>query len=586
MLTHKNIDRICLTVIALTLVITVLFMNGKSFGMTAIVDEDREIHEGDVNFTANDLDGSWENERTVKITLKGDRAAIKGNGAYFYDNKLVIAGGGYYEIEGELEDGQILVQAYQSSKVFIRLNGVNITCSDDAAIRVDQADKVFLTLAEGSENILKSGETYNEEALNDGSGGVIFSHDDLTINGSGILNITASYKHGIDANDDLVITGGKITVTAPQDGFHVNDAFKFTSADLTINAGDDGIHSDKSILVAGGKILINKCYEGLEALTIEVTDGDVTVYPEDDGFNANGGSDSFGGFGGGRPGGFDRNSLSGNGGFGMKHGRRGSLSGNAGRPGMSGDFEEGKRPGMSEGFKKGERPEMPEGFEEGERPGMSEDFKDGERPEMPEGFEEGERPEMPEDFEEGERLQMSDDFNEDEKNDRDSEASSDEDEETWIKISGGTVTIINGSGRDSDGLDTNGDLIIEGGDIRVSLNASGGNNAIDYGSESGGTAKISGGTLIACGGSQMAEGLSIDSEQGSFFICLDESTKEGDVLSLSDSEGKVLISYEIPNSCNCITLSCPELKKGDTYTLSVGDIQKEITLEDISTTIR
>ena len=42
MSTHRNIDRICLAVIAAALVITVLFMNGENLGITVLHDGDTE----------------------------------------------------------------------------------------------------------------------------------------------------------------------------------------------------------------------------------------------------------------------------------------------------------------------------------------------------------------------------------------------------------------------------------------------------------------------------------------------------------------------------------------------------------------
>ena len=472
MSTHKYFDRICIVVLIATIVATVLFMNGKNLGLASVIDEDAETYEGDVNFTKNDYNGTWEKEDACTITLDGDSAKVKGNGAYFYGNRLVIAGGGYYEVSGELNAGQIVVDAYDSSKVFIKLDGASVYCPDDAAIRVDQADKVFLTLAAGTENSLSSGETYSDDALSDGSGGVIFSHDDLTINGSGSLDITASYKHGIDANDDLVITGGKISVTAPEDAIHVNDDFKFTGADLTINAGDDAIHADENILVAGGSILINECYEGLEALTIDVQDGNIEVYPSDDGFNANGSSQSsFGGFGGG--------------------------------PGKASDT----------------------------------------------------------------------DATEDDASEEDS------DEDTWVHISGGTVTIINRSGMDADGIDSNGDIVISGGVVRVSLNGGGTNNAIDYGSESGGVFRVDGGTVVACGGSTMMEAASDSSTQCTVLYNFDETTQDNTYVSLADEAGNELAGWEVPCGFNSLTFSCPGIKQGKTYNIRLGEETAEITFD-------
>ena len=204
MSTHKNFNIICVGITVLAIVFTILFMNGDKLGLKSVIDEDAEAYEDSEYFTANDQNGSWDDTDATTITLKGDTCKISGNGAYVNGNKVVISGGGKYVISGTWDDGSIVVDAYESSKVFIKLTGVNIYCSDDACFRVNQADKVFLTLLDDTENTFESGEEYSDEALEDGTGGVVFAHDDLTINGYGSLNITANYKHGIDANDDLI----------------------------------------------------------------------------------------------------------------------------------------------------------------------------------------------------------------------------------------------------------------------------------------------------------------------------------------------------------------------------------------------
>ena len=75
---------------------------------------------------------------------------------------------------------------------------------------------------------------------------------------------------------------------------------------------------------------------------------------------------------------------------------------------------------------------------------------------------------------------------------------------SYIWISSGTLTIVNQTGNDADGLDSNGDIYISGGDVRISLLNSGSNSAIDYASESGGVCEISDGTVAAAGSSQTA----------------------------------------------------------------------------------
>jgi len=569
MSTHNTLDKICVAIVICSLVLTVLFMNGEALGITKIVDEDAEQNSDSAYFTTNDQNGSWDTTGAAAITLTGDGAYISGNGAYVYDGNVVIAEAGRYVLSGSLEDGSIIVDAHDSSKVWILLDGVEINCSDDACIQVDQADKVFLTLAEGSENTLISGSAYSDTALSDGTDGAIFAHDDLTINGSGSLTVTAQYSHGISANDDLVITGGTITISAADDAIHVNDSIRIKDAAITvtagddgllttnevengylyiesgtlditasgdgihttgdvtvaggetnISAGDDGIHSDASVFVQSGTILISDCYEGIEALIIDVSGGDVSINCEDDGFNANGGSsDMFGG--GGQMGG-------------------GQNDGTFGHGGMHGS-------GTDEGTT-GEMPTPPDRSGES----MSGGMPTGQETETASGS---------------------------------GQSSADtEDVETYISISGGNIRIVNEVGQDADGLDSNGDIKISGGTIYISLLGTGSNCAVDYASESGGVAEITGGTIIACGASSMAESFDSTSTQASILYNMSSIAAAGTTLTVTDADGSVLLSWEVPCSFSSALISCPEMKIGGTYTVSAGETSEEITLESVSTT--
>lgn len=532
MSTHKNIDRICVVVLVLTLLVTAAFMNGEKLGIRAIADEDAESYSGSTYFTENDVDGDWaDNAYTTYITLDGSGGTIDGNGAYFLDGDLVISNGGWYVFTGTLEDGKIIVDAHDSSKVWIRLNGVTVSCSDDACLRVDQADKVFLTLAEGTENSFSSGTAYSEEALADNTGGTIFSHDDLTINGSGSLSITAGYKHGIDVNDSLVITGGNITITAPQDGIHVSDSLRFMEASLTIDAGDDAVHSDDELYIESGTVLINSCYEGFEAVTIEIAGGDITMYPSDDGINANGGSSTMG-FGG--PGG-------------------GGTNGMPSPP----DFSDRDMSSMSN-TSEGGMPPMP-----GEMSGTS--STDGEMSGMPS---QGEMPSTPGEMPGTAQAENSD-----------TDDTAADEKETYIRISGGTLTIINETGRDADGLDSNGSIYIDGGDIRISLPGDGINNAIDYGSESGGECIVTGGTILAFGGSGMAEEFSESCTQCAVLYNVGSTLEAGTLFSLLDPEGEEIISYTPECSYSSVSFSLPEMTVGETYTVVCGENSSELTMD-------
>ena len=474
MSSSKNIDRICLAVLIVTLLATILFMNGELLGIRAVADEDAEYYSGDTRFTANDLNGDWDTSRAVQITLDGDSASIKGNGAYFNDGTLTIKNGGYYVISGELTDGNIEVDAYVSSKVWILLNGVSINCEDNAALSIIKADKVFLTLVEGTENTLTSGETYSDEALEINTNAVIWSKEDLTINGSGSLNVTGSYQHGIKCNDSLVISGGVISITCPQDGIHANDSISFTNADVTIAAGDDAVHCDTQIYFRDGSLTVSECYEGLEAPLIEIEGGEIEIHPTDDGINANGGSDA-------------------------------------------GAFMQGQRPGMQ----------------------TQEQSETG------------------------------------------TDTASDQ-TQILVHITGGSITIINENGRDADGIDSNGDIVIDGGEVFISLSGTG-NNALDYGSENGGNLYLNGGTVVAAGDSSMLEEASGDSEQANMTIVTSDEMAAGSLVMVSDSDGNIVLEKEISGSFNAVTLSCDGFAVGGTYTVKIGDnYSEQLTLDTVS----
>ena len=143
MSTHPNIDKICVVVLLFTLLLTILFINGERLGIEVIIDEDAENHSGSVYFTENDLNGSWDTSSATIIHLDGSSAHISGSGAYFYNGNLVISAAGKYVLSGILEDGCIVVDAHRTSKVWLLMDGVEISNIDDACLRVEQAEKVF-----------------------------------------------------------------------------------------------------------------------------------------------------------------------------------------------------------------------------------------------------------------------------------------------------------------------------------------------------------------------------------------------------------------------------------------------------------
>ncbi len=286
MSTRKYVDKLCVATIVLMLVITGLFMFGEKLGMTVIHREEEE--NASQMFTAKDLNGDWDTAGATKIDLNGDSAKITGNGAYFSDDTLYIAYAGKYVLSGTL-DGSVHINADGDDKIWLMFDGVNITSKTDAPLYVEQADKVFLTLKENSQNTL----IFDSDEEDTDIDGCIYSRDDLTVNGAGSLCVISDGLHGIVCNDSLAFTGGNINITSKNDAVHAHDAIKICNTDFTVSAGDDGLHAgndDESAIfyLESGDINITECYEGIEANDITIAGGTVNITPSDDGINASG----------------------------------------------------------------------------------------------------------------------------------------------------------------------------------------------------------------------------------------------------------------------------------------------------------
>jgi len=150
------------------------------------------------------LEIEYDEEASAKITLSGDSASSDSDAVQISDSTVTITDEGTYILSGTLHNGMIVVNAEDTDKVRLVLNGADITNSTSAAIYILEADKVFITTASGTENTLGNGGEY--VAIDDNNiDAVVFSKSDLTLNGAGTLAINASAGHGVVSKDDLVL---------------------------------------------------------------------------------------------------------------------------------------------------------------------------------------------------------------------------------------------------------------------------------------------------------------------------------------------------------------------------------------------
>lgn len=262
-------------------------------------------------FTERDGKTEYDESKAVTIKLNGTSATASSNSVNISGSRVTITEEATYVISGELTDGMLIVNAKDTAKLQLVFDGVNITSKTSAALYVLEADKVFLTLAEGTTNTLANGGSFS--AIDDNNiDGALFSKQDLTLNGAGLLTVTSPAGHGIVCKDDLVVTGGTYTIHSASHAVDANDSVRISEAAFTIDAGKDAIHCENTedaekgfIYISSGSIKAEAEGDGIAAgAYLQIEDGTFDLLiggGSENGSKASSGN--YGGFMGGGPGG-------------------------------------------------------------------------------------------------------------------------------------------------------------------------------------------------------------------------------------------------------------------------------------------
>jgi hypothetical protein len=173
------------------------------------------------NSQPSDVNGDfvYDAASAIPIGLQGDAISVDNAGVVVQGSQATITAPGTYLISGSLSDGQIVVNTKAKEVVRLVLNGVDIASATSAPVYFAAAEKVVIVLADGSQNTLSDAKTYTFAVVADEEpAAAVFSKADLSIGGSGSLSVTANFQDGISSKDGLTIAGGKLTVTAVDDG--------------------------------------------------------------------------------------------------------------------------------------------------------------------------------------------------------------------------------------------------------------------------------------------------------------------------------------------------------------------------------
>lgn len=225
----------------------------------------------DEMFTARDKEIGYDESECETITLSDNASTSSLKSVKIDGNTITVSEEGTYIVSGTLSDGQIIIDGDKSEKIRLILDGVTINSNAGAPIYVKQTDKLFITLAESSKNVLTNNKQFTADGDNNVDA-VIFSKDDITLNGNGSLEITTNCGHGIVSKDDLKITSGTYSITSSSHALDGKDSMRIASGTFTLNSDKDGINSENAddtslgfIYIAGGTFRITSDGDGMDA---------------------------------------------------------------------------------------------------------------------------------------------------------------------------------------------------------------------------------------------------------------------------------------------------------------------------------
>ena len=432
-----------------------------------------------------------------------------------------------------------MVEAGKEDEVRLVLDGVSITSPDYSAICAGQSGLLTIVLEDGTENKVSDGNSYTyPQTGEDEPDAAIFSKDNMVFEGNGMLTVSGNYMNGIRGKDSLTINSGTYVIEAAEDGMKGKDAVEVNGGEITITSGSDGIQSNNDteedkgyVRITGGTMTITAGKKGILAETlVEVTGGVIDIDAQDDSIHS--GKDVR----------ITTGQLTLSTGDDAVHGDNlvevsgGTITVEQSSEGVEGLCVEitggtirinSEDDGINAAGKKDENPAADTlAFENsfGNRRGQ-----DGGSFGVTEG--------------------------------------------AYIRISGGDVK-INASG---DGIDSNGDLYLEGGTVLVEGPAGGGDGALDYDGEG----SISGGTILAVGSAGMFRTFSEESSQSMLVVYFDEIQAAGSTISVKDGQGNQLTETKVSKTFEALLFSSPELKTGEIYYIEAGDQDIQVAVNSI-----
>ena len=239
----------------------------------------------DVDPSGNTSDGGVSEAITVdetpvepEITNTSSFSISTDDGGYTQTgNTYKITKAGTYVLKGELEEGQILIEAGEDDEVVLELNGVKITNSSDSPIKAVSADKVEISAKKGTSNGVfdkRSTKTVDSSDLGEGA---INAKCDLKLKGTGVLVVEGNYNNGIHTTKDLTIQKEELYITAVNNAIKGKDSITMVSGTVTaVSKKGNGLKTDNTdvsssgkqrgtITISGGTLVVDSAFDAIDA---------------------------------------------------------------------------------------------------------------------------------------------------------------------------------------------------------------------------------------------------------------------------------------------------------------------------------
>lgn len=264
-----------------------------------------ESSSSSVSETISNTSATVQPEADVIFTFADDgiAASAEGDGYKVDGTELTISSAGVYLLTGSCANGSVKVKKGITDVTLI-LSDLTLTSEDTAPIVCAKSTGVTIYAAAGTLNTLTDSAKNNDDDFPDNENAenaVIKCKDgsQVVLEGSGSLRIFAKGKNGIKSGCELDGRDASLTIreltldidAAVNDAVNAEQLLNVESGTLTIYAADDALHCDLVMNVGadgtmGPAITITGCEEGIEAATLNILSGDISIQANDDCLNA------------------------------------------------------------------------------------------------------------------------------------------------------------------------------------------------------------------------------------------------------------------------------------------------------------